>query len=259
MQKLVRRIITLLIVVLSLASCKSRKITDNSVDYLPARSITKKNLEAGFSRTTVKASMQIKYRGKDELPNINGSLRLVKDSIIWLNFSKLGFPIAKLIITPQQVKFYEKIGKTSFEGDFKLISSWLGTDFDFVKVQNLFLGETLMNLESQKLQVTIKDGKYELLSKKRNPVFDIKYTIDPNHFKVVKEEITHVGKNQNLSILYKDFNKINESLFPKGFLITAKVEDMTTIIDINYKNVQFDVPLKFPFKIPAGYRNIELE
>ena len=164
-----------------------------------------------------------------------------------------------MIITPQQVKFYEKIGKTSFEGDFKLISSWLGTDFDFVKVQNLFLGETLMNLESQKLQVTIKDGKYELLSKKRNPVFDIKYTIDPNHFKVVKEEITHVGKNQNLSILYKDFNKINESLFPKGFLITAKVEDMTTIIDINYKNVQFDVPLKFPFKIPAGYRNIELE
>jgi hypothetical protein len=258
MQKLIRNI-TVLIVVLSLASCKSRKITDNSVDYLPARSITKKNLEAGFSRATVKASMQIKYRGKDELPNINGSLRLVKDSIIWLNFSKLGFPIAKLIITPQQVKFYEKIGRTSFEGDFKLISSWLGTDFDFVKVQNLFLGETLMNLESQKLQVTIKDGKYELLSKKRNPIFDIKYSIDPNHFKVVKEEITHVGKNQNLSILYKDFNKINESLFPKGFLITAKAEDMTTIIDINYKNVQFDVPLKFPFKIPAGYRNIELE
>ena len=258
MQKLIRNI-TVLIVVLSLASCKSRKITDNSVDYLPARSITKKNLEAGFSRATVKASMQIKYRGKDELPNINGSLRLVKDSIIWLNFSKLGFPIAKLIITPQQVKFYEKIGKTSFEGDFKLISSWLGTDFDFVKVQNLFLGETLMNLESQKLQVTIKDGKYELLSKKRIPIFDIKYSIDPNHFKVVKEEITHVGKNQNLSILYKDFNKINESLFPKGFLITAKAEDMTTIIDINYKNVQFDVPLKFPFKIPAGYRNIELE
>ena len=151
-----RRIITVLIVVLSLTSCKSRKITDNSVDYLPARSITKKNLEAGFSRTTVKASMQIKYRGKDELPNINGSLRLVKDSIIWLNFSKLGFPIAKLIITPQQVKFYEKISKTSFEGDFKLISSWLGTDFDFVKVQNLFLGETLMNLESQKEQ--IEDG-----------------------------------------------------------------------------------------------------
>ncbi len=70
--------------------------------------------------------------------------------------------------------------------------------FDFVKVQNLFFGETLMALESKKLQVNIKDGKYELVSKKRNPIFEIKYSIDPDHFKVVKEEITHVGKNQNL-------------------------------------------------------------
>jgi len=254
-----RKIITVLIVILSLTSCKSRKISDKSVDYLPARSIVKKNQDVAFSRTSLKGTMQIKYRGKDELPNINGSIRLIKDSIIWLNFSKLGFPIAKLIVTPNKVKFYEKIGKTSFEGDFKLISSWLGTDFDFSKVQNLFIGETLMDLESKKLQVNIKDGKYELVSKKRNPIFEIKYAIDPDHFKVVKEEITHVGKNQNLSILYKDFNKINESLFPKGFLITAKADGMTTIIDINYKNVQFDVPLRFPFKTPAGYRNIELE
>ena len=75
----------------------------------------------------------------------------------------------------------------------------------------------------------------------------------------MKEEITHAEKNQNLSILYKDFNKNNESLFPKGFLITAKADDMTTIIDVNYKNVQFDVPLRFPFTMPTGYRKIELE
>ncbi len=205
MQKLIRSTIILVIVVLSLASCKSRKITDKSVDYLPAKTIVKKNHEARFARTSVKASMQIKYRGKDELPNINGSLRMVKDSIIWLNFSKLGFPIAKLIITPSDVKFYEKIGKTSFEGDFKLISSWLGTDFDFEKVQNLFLGETLLNLESQKHQVTIKDGKYELLAKKRNPIFDIKYAIDPIHFKVVKEEIISCAKESKFINIIQRF------------------------------------------------------
>jgi hypothetical protein len=98
-----------------------------------------------------------------------------------------------------------------------------------------------------------------LLSKKRNPIFDIKYWIDPIVFKDVKEEISHAEKNQNLTILYKDFHKISESLFPKGFMIRAMTNDIITIIDVNYKNVQFDVPLKFPFEIPAGYRNIELE
>jgi hypothetical protein len=184
---------------------------------------------------------------------------MVKDSIIWLNFSKLGFPVAKLRLTPEKAEFYEKIGRTSFEGDFKLISQWLGTEFDFLKIQNLFLGETLLNLEKQRYQVSIVDEKYELRPKKRNAIFDILYQIDPSHFKIMKEELKHNEKNQNLTILYKDFNKINQSLFPKGFSITAVDGRQKTVIDVNYKNVQFDVPLKFPFKIPAGYRNIELE
>lgn len=253
------RTFTFLIFVFLIVSCKTTKVTDNSLDYLPARAIVKKNTEAVFSRTSVKATMQVKYKGKADMPNLNASLRMLKDSVIWLNFSKLGFPVAKIMITPQEVQFYEKIGKTSFKGDFKLISSWLGTEFDFVKIQNLFLGEPLQNLTEDKFQVSIKEGKYELLSKRRNPIFDINYSIDPDHFKVVKEEIRHVEKNQNLTILYKDFHKISESLFPKGILITAKTDDMMTLIDIKYRNVQFDAPLKFPFKIPEGYRNIELK
>lgn len=254
-----KKIVTVLIFVVSFTSCKTAKVSDKSVDYVPVKAIIKNNNKTRFTKSSVKASMQVKYRGKDELPNINASLRMVKDSIIWLNFSKLGFPVAKLLITPREVKFYEKVGKTSFEGDFKLISSWLGTDFDFTKVQNLFLGEALIDLESRKFQVNIKEGRYELVQKKRNPIFDITYGIEPVDFKIVKEEINYRGKNQNLTILYKDFRKINESLFPKGFLITAKTGNSATIIDVNYKNVQFDVPLKFPFQIPDGYRNIELE
>lgn len=253
------RTITFLVIVLTLLSCKSAKVSDKSIESLSARSVIKKNQSARFSGNSVKATMQIKYRGEGDYPNINASLRMVKDSILWLNFSKLGFPVAKLMITPSEVKFYEKVGKTAFDGDFQLITAWLGTDFDFEKVQNLFLGEALLDLESQKYHVSIKDQQYELHPKKRNPIFDITYRIDPDHFKVVFEKINHLGKNQNLTILYKDFHKISESLFPKRFLITATTLKMKTIIDVSFKNVQFNVPLKFPFEIPAGYRNIELE
>lgn len=253
------KIFTLVFIVTALISCKSAKVSDKAISNMSARTIVKKNQAAAFSEHSVKASLQIKYKGKDELPNINASLRMVKDSIIWMNFSKLGFPIAKLIVTPTEVKFYEKLSKSRFEGDFELISSWLGTSFDFEKVQNLLIGEVLVSLEAQKLMSSVKDGHYELHPKKRNPIFDLKYSIDPEHFKVMKEQISHVEKNQNLTVLYKDFHKINESLFPKGFLISAKEGENETIIDVNYKNVQFDVPLRFPFEIPAGYSNIELE
>ncbi len=254
-----RKLLVMLILFVSFASCKSTKVSNKSINHLSGKTIVKKNKDASLDQLVIKASMFIKYRGKEDMPNINASLRMVKDSVIWLSFSKLGFPIAKLKVTPEEVKFYEKIGKTYFEGDFELISGWLGTDFDFLKIQNLFLGEALLNLEDQKYQVNIVENNYELRPKKENVLYDIAYWIDPYNFKIMKEEVRHVEKNQKLTILYKDFDKINESLFPKGFLITAFGDLQTTIIDVSFKNVQFNAPLKFPFKIPSGYRNIEFK
>jgi len=249
----------ILILFISFASCKSTKVSNKSINDLSGKTIVKKNKEASLDQLVIKASMFIKYRGKEDMPNINASLRMIKDSIIWLSFSKLGFPIAKLKVTPDEVMFYEKIGKTYFEGDFELISGWLGTDFDFLKIQNLFIGEALLHLEDQKYQVNIVENYYELLPKKKNDMYDILYWIDPYNFKIMKEEVRAAEKNQKLTILYKDFDKINESLFPKGFLITATGDLQTTIIDVSYKNVQFNAPLKFPFEIPSGYRNIEFK
>ena len=249
----------ILVVFVSFASCKSAKVSNKSINDLSVKTIVKKNKEASLDQLVIKASMFIKYRGKEDMPNINASLRMIKDSIIWLSFSKLGFPIAKLKVTPDEVMFYEKIGKTYFEGDFELISGWLGTDFDFLKIQNLFLGEALLHLEDQKYQVNIVENYYELLPKKKNDMYDILYWIDPFNFKIMKEEVRAAEKNQKLTILYKDFDKINESLFPKGFLITAIGDLQTTTIDVSYKNVQFNAPLKFPFEIPSGYRNIEFK
>lgn len=248
-----------LIVFVSLASCKSTKETNTKINELSGRTIVKKNAEASFDQRSIKATMQIKYKGKEFLPSITGSLRMIKDSVIWINISKLGFPVAKLIIRPDQVLFYEKIGKTSFQGDFEIISKWLGEDFDFIKIQNLFLGEAFLNLKDNKYIVTVVENNYELRSKKKNNNYNILYWIDPYSFKIMKEELNRPEKNQNFTILYKDFAKINESLFPKGFLVTAVADQQTTIIDVTYKNVQFNVPLKFPFKIPSGYRNIEFK
>ncbi len=62
-----------------------------------------------------------------------------------------------------------------------------------------------------------------------------------------------------MSIVYKDYITLNDSFFPKGFLIRAKDEENETRIDINYRNVVFNTKLNFPFKIPNGYNEIELK
>ena len=164
-------------------SCKSAKVSDVHIKNLSAKSVIKKNYKTNFDKKTVRANLTVKYYGKSELPNLKASLRIKKDSVIWLSFSKLGFPIAKLFITPTRVQFYEKISKTYFDGNFDLISEKLGTEFDFYKVQNLFLGEPLLNLKEEKYLVQTQQNQYKL-TPKENRLFDISFWIDPNNFKL---------------------------------------------------------------------------
>ena len=244
---------------LLITSCKSTKNTTGKITSLTAKNIIKKNDNVSFDRSTVKASLSIKYKGKSELPSLNGSMRMIKDSVIWISLSKLGFPVAKLMITPNEVKFYEKVSKTYFDGNYKIISDLLGTDFNFEMVQNVFLGEPLFHLKNEKYKASIRENSYELVPKSKNPILSILFLIDPVTFKLNREDFKYADKGQNLTILYKDFNKIDESLFPKGFVIKAADKKTQTIIDVNYKNVLFDSAMRFPFQIPSGYKLIKIK
>ncbi len=252
-----RSVIFIVFLVLTI-SCKSSKTSSATITSLSAKKIIKRNNEVKFDKESLKANLSIKYSGKAELPNLKASLRIVKDSIIWISVSKFSIPLAKVIITQNQVQFYEKLSKTYFIGDFKLIREWIGVELDFSKVQNLFLGEPLLNLNQDKYEVDIQENEYILEPKKENLIYDILFRIDPGNFKLSREELKTPNKEQSLSIEYKDYINLENSLFPKGFLVRAYDGENETKIDINYRNVVFNTTLRFPFKIPNGYKEIEL-
>ena len=58
-----------------------------------------------------------------------------KDKVIWLS-APLG--IARMMITPDQVAFYNKRDNTYFDGDYSLLSDFVGFDLDFLKFRIYF-------------------------------------------------------------------------------------------------------------------------
>ncbi len=256
---MLRILIGIIIGILFFTSCKSAKNTAHSLPNLSTKSIIKKNKKATQKEQSLKASIVVKYKGKDQLPSLNASLRMVKDSIIWMSFSKLGFPVGKIKIEPQRVQFYEKINRTYFDGDFELISEWLGTTFNFSKIQHLFLGEPLYELRAFKWDKTITPKAYELKAKEHSLFFDLMYLIDAQNFKLVEEEIADKKSTKKLTVRYPDYQKINESLLPKRIVIQATEKESSTTIDINFKSTSNVRSKKFPFSIPEGYKRIELK
>lgn len=243
---------------LMITSCKTKKAVGNStVRGMSVNKIIKNHYANDFDKETITARLRVKYRGKSSLPSVTASLRLKKDNTIWVSLSKLGFPIGKALITTDKVSYYEKINKTYFEGDFTLLSNWLGTDLDFEKVQNLLLGQAILNLKDEKYRATQNENTFDLIPKKANEFFDILFSISGAHFKINEQKIEQEGKT--LTIGYGDYEKIDGETFPKKVLITALDGKYTTTVDVDYRSVQFNKSVSFPFKIPNGYKEIVLK
>ena len=57
---------------------------------------------------------------------------------------------------------------------------------------------------------------------------------------------------------YENYQKINKWIIPNEINIVATENDKRNTIDIEYKNIEFDEAVRFPYKIPDGYKEIVL-
>lgn len=257
---MLKKIIYIFIFALIVTSCKSSKMTSNTSSMeMSAKNVIKNHYNNAFDKETVNAKLKIKYIGKSNFPGVTASLRIKKDETIWISLSKFGFPVGKALITPTKVSYYEKINRTYFDGDFTLLSNWLGTELNFEKVQNLLLGQALLNLKDEKFSLELYENKYQLTPKKGYDLFSILFLINPDNFKINSQKIHQKDDNKSLTINYSDYTQVDDEVFPKGIHIAASDTKNTSTIDINYRSVNFNNHVSFPFKIPSNYKQIVLK
>ena len=249
----------ILILSLLVSSCKSKKIVTNSpVKAMSTKKIINNHYDNNFNKNTINARLKAKYKDKKNSQTITIKLRVEKDKAIWMSGTLLGIPLAKVLITPTRVSYYEKINKTYFDGDFRLLSQFLGTHVDFEKVQNLMLGQAIMDLKDKRYNSLVDDTGYVLEPKKQDKLFDILFWLNPTNFKVQKQEISQVVEQKKLTVKYSEYQLISDEVFPKKLNIIAVEKGDRKILDLEYKSIDFNKKVSFPFKIPSGYKEIKL-
>jgi hypothetical protein len=250
-----------IMMLLALSSCKSKKSLTNmdGIEEISTKKIISNHYDNNFNQKTVNANLNAKYSDSKMSTSINIKLRIETDKTIWMSATKLGFPLAKLKITPDRVSYYEKLKGTYYDGDFSLLSEWLGTELDYEKVQNILLGQAVLNLRKEKYDSKIDNQLYQLSPIKENELFGILFFMNPDNFKLNRQEITNTEKKQMLSVSYANYKNIKGEQFPENINIRATDRNNLTTINIEYKSVEFNEELTFPFEIPSGYKEISLK
>jgi hypothetical protein len=211
--------------------------------------------ETNFKTLNIKANA--KYEDPSQSHSLNADIRIKKNEIIWINIKILGFPIAKALITPAKVSYYEKINNTYFEGDFSMLSNWLGTDLDFQKVQNLLLGKSIDDLSKGNWISGINDKLFKL-SQVQTTDISKEFYFEAANFLLKKETITQASQNRALEIQYPSYKEVERIFLPNEIYIKATQKDKISIA-IEYKNTTFNENLNYSYAIPSDYKAIQID
>ena len=84
------------------------------------------------------------------------------------------------------------------------------------------------------------------------------FWIDPTFFKMNKQEVRQPAEQKKMMINYVGYREIDKEVFPKEIQITAIEKADRIFLNLEYRAVEFDRKLSFPFTIPSGYKQIKL-
>ena len=239
--------------------CKSTKIVQSIETMDPnisVKQIVKKHNKSQTEFNTLQGRLKVEYIQGDRSETHTLTLRMEYDKTIWINAF---LNMVRVKITPEHVRFYNKLDNTYFDGDYALISDFLGTDLQFENLQNLLLGQALFELESNRFDKTAHSNSYMLTPKQSNELFDLIYLINPTYFKMDSQQLSQPTKGNLLNIKYHSYQKVDGLVLPEKMTIAATNLGVQTTLNLNLKSVVLDQSLRFPFTIPKGYKAIELE
>lgn len=246
---------------LTLISCKAKKAVISeakATDEIAAKTIIENHYKTKKDFKTLYIKADVNYKDDKQAQSVSAEIKIKKDEVILVSIRFIGITMAKALITPKEVKYYEKINGKYFEGDFSTLSKWLGTDLDFYKIQNLLIGQALDDLKKGKYKASIEESLYKLIENS-NKNTEKTFYFEANNFLIKKQIIRQKDKNRKLEINYPNYKSFSESNLPSEIVIDAIQNDKKTNINIEYKTAAFNEDLSFPYSVPEGYDRISID
>lgn len=278
-------------ILLLISSCKTqRQLTKAPLKEQGAKYIVNKLDSTKIDFGVLSGKCEVKLNTKNKTTNFNVSLRIKKDSIIWMSISPaLGIEIARVIINKDSIKCINRYAKNYFISDYNTINEMFKFNFDFDMIQKIILGNPYYYYSNKALYKASNDHRtsYMLNTPNRLQVKETgekdkitqKLWINGEILKITQMLLNDNNLNRKLIIEYSDFKEVEEKLFPyeQNYTIISKKEieekdnkeesDNETTIEINksrkpttikldFSKIYFNKNVRFSFTIPEKYERI---
>lgn len=203
---------------------------------------------------TFSAKVKVEFTGADgKKPDITAFIRIRKDSAIWVNATAiLGIEVFRLLVTPDSVKLLNKLDKVVQLRSVSYLQELAKIPFTFKELQALLIGNPVF-LDSNIVSYRKDEKTISLLSS--SEIFKHLLTVSNDDYRLLHSKLDDADalRNRTCNISYGDYVNKNGLLFPTSRSITV-VEKTKVDIGLQFKQVDFNLDLTFPFNIPRNYK-----
>ena len=200
---------------------------------------------------------RIRYDDGRQRVSLNATIRMKKDSVIWISLSPmLGIEVARGMITQDSVMFMDRINQEYRVYDYQTLSKQFNFRLNYQIIQSILIGDMPWEADNRDKFRKVKD--HYILLQEDGPI-KIENYISPESMKVEKIFMTETPTKNNLTFEYRNFQVLERKIFPYSSNIILNYfnfnKEYTTSINIDHSKVAVDGKneLSFPFIIPERY------
>ncbi len=206
--------------------------------------------ELRFESLQWRGKASIEQEGKRQ--KVSVTLRVKQGEGIWISGSVI-VPLARVLITPKQLQFYEKINRRYAQFDFQQVKKLLGAPIDYEMIERIITAGPLDTRALKRAKLTFSQNNYILSSRKRG--VSLKWTYDAA-FRLVSQEFSN--NETSVRIDYDGYRRINNQWVPQQLMASLSGVDKTTVLKLQYKQTQLNANFQMVYEIPKGYSKIKL-
>lgn len=276
-----------ILVLVLLVSCKSVEKVVEVNRELPNITETRLLRNIYFNEldynTIYAKKIDLTLKEKKKSHSLKAMIRIQRDSFIWVSVTApMGIEVARILLTPDSVKFTSPRDKKYFVSDYNYFIDRFDAGFTYDCFQRM-LTNRFFDFESCTSEVDRgrrfkfdKSGNDYILytleektlgrklkklykKKRKNKEFSVilqKIHIDPDCFRPLLVSIEDMDEKVGMSVKYGNIKDYEGKLFPGKIVFNIFTDEEEWEVQLDFDRLEFDVEVSPNFKISSKYKRM---
>jgi hypothetical protein len=249
-------LVAALALLLSSGCSSSRKTTAVKVKERTPEFLVRQMLENQVNAEWMDAKAKVNFDDGYMSMGATASIRLRKDSVLWIAVKKLGFEVGRAMITPDSIYVLDRLNNEAVVKDLGYLAKVFHIPADFQMLQSLMLGNPLFFM-TRGFQSEMTGQRYRVYGSRDG--LESTYWIGGRHFQLESMSFDDQRTRRRVHIRFEEYDRAAENqIF--SYLRNLEVDSQQTgkvSIDIRFSQVEFNVPKNIRFEIPDRYTRVE--